>query len=125
MKLLTYILIIISTLCTLSAQLLLKKVVSGPAMRAALADGPVPFIFSAAMQPYTWLALCLQVGGYIVWFFVLTRERLAVSFALSGSVFYILTALAAWHFYAERLTMHQWLGIIFISIGVLFIAHQS
>lgn len=125
MNLLTYALIALSTLCTLSAQLILKKVIADPGTREAMATGPVDFILSAAVHPFTWLALCLQVGGYIVWFFVLSRERLAVSFALSGSLFYILTALAAWHFYSERLTPNQWSGIIFISIGVMLIARPG
>ncbi|WP_206859994.1 hypothetical protein [Lysobacter changpingensis] len=125
MNVLTYLLIAVSTLCTLSAQLMLKKVIVDPATREAMAAGPTSFILSAAMHPFTWLALCLQVGGYVVWFFVLSRERLAVSFALSGSLFYILTALAAWHFYSERLTPYQWSGIIFISIGVMLIARQG
>jgi drug/metabolite transporter (DMT)-like permease len=121
---LTYLMIATTTLCTLAAQLILKRAVNSPAMRAELADGPLQFILGAAVHPLVWLALVLQVLGYVVWFFVLTREKLAVSFALSGAMIYILTALLAWGFYGERLSAQQWLGIALISAGVLFVAVQ-
>lgn len=121
---LTYLLIATTTLCTLVAQMILKKAVNLPAMKAALGDGPVQFVLAAALNPLVWTALCLQVLGYVVWFFVLTREKLAVSFALSGALIYTITAFAAWYFYDERLTGLQWAGILMISVGVLFVAYQ-
>lgn len=124
-KSLTYLLIATTTVCTLIAQMILKKAVNSQEMKGALMQGPVNFILSATVHPLVWLALCLQVFGYVVWFFVLTRERLAVSFAISGAMIYLLTAVAAWYFYAERLTPMQWLGIGLISMGVLFVAYQK
>lgn len=121
---LTYLMIATTTICTLAAQLILKRAVNSPGMRAELADGPMQFILGAAVHPLVWLALVLQVFGYVVWFFVLTREKLAVSFALSGAMIYILTALLAWMFYGERLSAQQWVGILLISAGVLFVAVQ-
>lgn len=122
--LLTYLMIATTTVCTLAAQLILKRAVNSPGLRAELADGPLQFILGAAVHPLVWLALVLQVFGYVVWFFVLTREKLAVSFALSGAMIYILTALLAWMFYGERLSAQQWVGIVLISAGVLFVAVQ-
>lgn len=122
---LTYLLIAITTLCTLAAQLILKKAVTGAALKAALADGPTSFILGAALHPLVWIALALQVFGYIVWFFVLTREKLAVSFALSGALIYTITAFAAWYFFGERLGVPQWVGIFMISIGVLLVAYHN
>jgi drug/metabolite transporter (DMT)-like permease len=121
---LTYLLIATTTICTLVAQMILKKAVNMPAMKLALGEGPVSFILAAALHPLVWLALSLQVLGYVVWFFVLTREKLAVSFALSGAMIYTITALAAWYFYGERLTALQWTGILMISLGVMFVAYQ-
>lgn len=121
---LTYLMIATTTICTLAAQLILKRAVNSPGMRAELAEGPLQFILGAAVHPLVWLALVLQVFGYVVWFFVLTREKLAVSFALSGAMIYILTALLAWMFYGERLNAQQWVGIVLISAGVLFVAVQ-
>lgn len=121
MNVLTFLLITTTTLCTIAAQLLLKKAVNGPVMSTALSHGPLAFVFSAAINPLVLVALSLQVFGYIVWFFVLTRERLAIAFAISGSTFYIIMALAAMYFYGERMAMWQWIGIMLISIGVLLV----
>ncbi|WP_119717236.1 EamA family transporter [Cognatilysobacter tabacisoli] len=122
---LTYLLIATTTLCTLAAQLILKKAVTGADLKVALADGPLSFILGAAMHPLVWLALALQVFGYVVWFFVLTREKLAVSFALSGALIYTITAFAAWYLYGERLGPMQWAGILMISAGVLLVAYHN
>jgi drug/metabolite transporter (DMT)-like permease len=121
---LTYLLIATTTICTLAAQLILKKALNSDPMRDALIDGPLSFIFSAALHPLVWLALSLQVTGYVAWFFVLTRERLAVSFAISGAMLYVLMAVAAWFFYAERLTLLQWSGIALISVGVVLVVNH-
>jgi len=125
MKIITYLLIVISTLCTLGAQLLLKKVINEPAAKNALVVSPSAFLESTLTHPLTWLALFFQGSGYLFWLFVLSREKLAVSFALSGSAFYLLTAVSAWYLYSERLTLHQWIGITLISAGVLLLAYQG
>lgn len=122
---LTYLMIATTTLCTLAAQLILKKAVNLPSLRADMAEGPFHFILGAAMHPLVWAALVLQVFGYVVWFFVLTREKLAVSFALSGAMIYMLTAIFAWVIFGERLSGQQWVGIALISAGVIFVAYQA
>lgn len=122
---LTYLLIATTTLCTLASQLILKKAVNSAHLKVALSEGPATFILGAAMHPLVWLALTLQVFGYVVWFFVLTREKLAVSFALSGAMIYTITAFAAWYFYGERLGSPQWAGILMISMGVLLVAYNN
>lgn len=124
MKPLTYLLILASTLCTLSAQLMLKRVVNTPAAKIAMANEPLHFIVQAMCTPMTWLALSIQVAGYLIWLFVLGREKMAIAIAVSGSFFYILASGASWLFFSERLTMVQWCGIMLISAGVLMIAHR-
>lgn len=124
MKSLTYLLILTSTLCTLSAQLILKRVVSAPSAKSAMTSEPLQFIVQAMFTPMTWLALSIQVAGYLIWLFVLGREKMAVAIALSGSFFYILASAASWLLFSERLTPMQWIGIMLISAGVLLIAHR-
>ncbi|RYG98736.1 MAG: hypothetical protein EON58_06240 [Alphaproteobacteria bacterium] len=120
----TYLLIFASMVCNLSAQLILKKALTAPAMRESMVEGPLTFIIAAAFHPHVWIALAIQATGYGVWFFVLTREKLAVSFAIAGSMIYIMTAFAGWYFYSERLMPWQWLGIILISVGVVLVMYQ-
>ncbi len=112
-------------MCTLVAQLLLKRVVGTPEARLAMQGGLLDFVMHAAINPWAWLALLIQVSGYVIWLVVLSKEKMAVAFAISGSFFYLVVSLAAWVFYAERLSISQWLGICFISAGVLLIALKS
>lgn len=121
----TFAMIFTTTTCTLVGQLILKGAVNAPSMKQALSQGPVAFLLNAAISPGVWLALFFQVVGYAVWFFVLTREKLAVSFAISGAMIYMLTGIAAWYFYGERLSMQQWLGIILLSAGVMLVAYRA
>lgn len=120
----TYAMIFTTTICTLVGQLILKGAVNAPAMRQAMMNGPLSFLFGAALSPGVWLALAFQVVGYAVWFFVLTREKLAVSFAISGAMIYMLTGVAAWYFYGERLSVQQWVGMILLSAGVMLVAYK-
>lgn len=103
------------------AQLLLKRVVNSDGARSAMSEGPVQFIMHAATVPTTSIALFIQVAGYITWLFVLSREKMAVAFAISGSFFYIVTALASWFFYSESISLSQWAGLILISVGVFLV----
>src|SRR5690606_26996856 len=109
----TYLLILLTTVCTIVGQLILKR--AGTGLRPLLASGPVEFLFGAATSPLVIAALGLQVVGYVAWLFVLSREKLSVAFALSGSTLYLLTAIASWYFFGERLTGWQWLGFVLIS----------
>lgn len=125
MKSLLYLLVAASTLCTLVAQLLLKRVVGTPQARDAMQGGLFDFVLHAAASPWAWLALAIQVTGYVIWLVVLSKEKMAVAFAISGSFFYLVVGVAGWVFYSERLATSQWLGICFISVGVLLIAYRN
>lgn len=119
----TYLLILVTVLCTISGQLILKRAVD--ALKPVLASGPIDFLLGAAMSPLVIAALCLQVVGYVSWLFVLTREKLSIAFALSGSTLYVLTALASWFFFNERLSAWQWLGFFLISAGVALVTSPA
>jgi len=114
-----YLLVLVTTLCTIGGQLILKRAMV--ALRPLQAQGHLDFLFGAALSPLVWMALALQVLGYVAWMFVISREKLSVAFALSGSTFYLLMAAASWLFYGERLVPLQWLGLALISLGVVLV----
>lgn len=120
-----YLLILTTTLCTIAGQLILKRAVTE--LKPLLQAGPVDFLIGAALSPLVIAALSLQVLGYVAWLFVLSKEKLSVAFALSGSSFYLLMAVASWYFFGERLGTAQWLGLVLISVGVVLItaAHPA
>ncbi len=117
---LTTALVFIVTLITIGSQLILKKGL-GHVTSILHEEGALAFIWAAATSPLVICALALQGLGYIVWWFVISQERLSIAFAISGSFFYIVMASASWYFYQEKLNLQQWLGLIFITIGVLLI----
>lgn len=114
-----YLLILVTTLCTIIGQLILKRAVTQ--LKPLLDAGPIDFLIGAATSPLVIGALSLQVLGYVVWLFVLSKEKLSIAFALSGSSFYLLMALASWYFFGERLSPAQWLGLLLISFGVVLL----
>lgn len=114
----TNVLIFIFTLNTIASQLLLKRAVSVLGSPAAVSDVP-RFLVSAALSPWVHCSIILQVVGYALWIVVISREKLGVAFALSGSTFYVLLSLSAWALFNERLSGTQWLGIGFITLGVI------
>ncbi len=114
-----YALVLVTTLCTIAGQLILKRAVTQ--LRPLLDAGSVDFLLGAAASPLVIGALALQMLGYAAWLFVLSKEKLSVAFALSGSTFYLLMAAASWYFFNERLSTSQWLGLLLISIGVLLV----
>lgn len=114
-----YLLVLTTTVCTIAGQLILKRAVTG--LKPLLQAGPIEFLFGAATSPLVIAALGLQVLGYVAWLFVLSKEKLSVAFALSGSSFYLLMAMASWYFFGERLSAGQWLGLALISVGVVLV----
>lgn len=118
-----YLLVLITTLCTIGGQLILKRAITG--LKPLLAQGPLEFLLGAAVTPLVYAALALQVAGYVAWMFVITKEKLSVAFALSGSSFYLLMAAVSWFFYGERLGPLQWLGLALISVGVVLVTSMS
>ena len=118
-----YALVMVTTLCTIAGQLVLKRAMVG--LRPSLAQGPVDFLLGAALSPLVYCALALQVVGYVAWMFVISREKLAVAFAISGSSFYLLMAVASWYFFHERLGITQWTGLALISAGVIMVTANN
>ena len=118
-SLVTYLLVLVTTVCTICGQLVLKKAAMD--LKALLNKGVLGFMLGAATTPAVYVALSLQVIGYAAWFVVLTRENLSVAFALSGSTFYLLMALSSWWVFNEKLGLQQWLGLALISIGVALV----
>jgi len=120
----TRVLILVVTLNTVISMLLLKRAVTEIGAPAGLSD-LWRFFLAAAMSPLVYASLVLQVIGYACWMLVISQEKLGVAVAISGSLFYLLTALASWYVYGEKLAPLQWTGIVFITIGVLCVSVKA
>lgn len=113
-------LIVLVTSFTITSQMVLKHAMNGiaPILKQ---EGILQFLLAAITTPTVYGALILQVGGYVLWFFVLAQERLSVAFAINGSFFYLMVAAASWMVFDERLNAWQWFGLVLISLGVVIL----
>ena len=116
----TFLLVLIVTLVPIGSQLILKRGI-GSVVAVLHAEGPISFIWAAATSPVVIAALALQGIGYVVWWFVISQEKLSVAFAISGSFFYLVMAAASWYLYQEKPNLHQWIGFFLITVGVLMV----
>lgn len=79
------------------------------------------FVGQAALSPWVYASISLQVLGYVLWLVIVSREKLGVATASVGAGFYVLMALSAWLIYGETLSALQWIGIVLVTCGVVFI----
>ncbi len=110
--------IVFVTCSTLGSQLLVKRAVTEIASRDVVPTG-IQWLLAACLSPGVIAAVAIQGVGFLVWVVVVSRIKLGLAFAISGSFFYILIAAASWILYGERLGPLQWLGLVLVSSGVL------
>jgi drug/metabolite transporter (DMT)-like permease len=114
----TKLLILALTVNSVIGQLVLKRALAALGGAAALGDMP-RFLRSAAVSPWIYTSVAIQGFGYFLWMVLITRVKLGVAAASVGATFYVLMAAAAWLLYGETLSAVQWLGIAFVTIGVV------
>ena len=103
------------------SQLLLRRALNEIGSPVSLSGLP-RFVGNAALSPWIYASVALQVLGYVLWMLVVSREKLGVATASIGAGFYILMALSAWMIYGESLSPLQWLGIVLVTLGVICIS---
>jgi drug/metabolite transporter (DMT)-like permease len=117
-------LLVLVSINTIASQLLLKKGVTQLGGIRTLGDLP-KFMLPAMTSPWIILSVCLQIVGYLMWFLVVTREKLGIAVAFSGASFYILMAFSAWYFFDETLTILQCVGLGLIILGVVCVTFPT
>lgn len=113
--------ILLVTFTTLGGQLLIKDAVVGIASRMPAPQG-MDWVLAVLQSPKIWLSIGVQALGFLAWVAVLSRMKLGPAFAIWGAFFYLALALVGWWLYGEKLGAMQWMGIIFVSVGVLMIS---
>ncbi|MGB6603107.1 MAG: hypothetical protein WA747_14430 [Steroidobacteraceae bacterium] len=110
------------TINAVVSQLLLRRATNelGPAP-AGLTALP-RFIAQAALSPWIYASVTLQIVSYVLWLLIVSREKLGVATATIGAGFYGLMALSAWLVYGEALSWVQWSGIALVTLGVVCIS---
>jgi drug/metabolite transporter (DMT)-like permease len=115
------ILFVAVTVNAVVSQLLLRRALNELGSPASLSGLP-RFIGNAALSPWIYASVALQILGYVLWMLVVSREKLGVATATIGAGFYVLMALSAWLIYGETLSPLQWTGIVLVTVGVVCIS---
>lgn len=90
--------------------------------RPVIFTGLPHFIGNAALSPWIYVSITLQILSYVMWMLIISREKLGVATATVGAGFYTLMALSAWLVYGETLSPLQWAGIALVTVGVVCIS---
>jgi drug/metabolite transporter (DMT)-like permease len=114
-------LLVAFTVNTVISQLVLRRALNELGSPASLSGLP-RFIGNAAVSPWIYASVALQILSYVVWMIIVSREKLGVATASVGAGFYILMALSAWLIYGETLSPLQWTGIVLVTLGVVCIS---
>jgi len=77
-------------------------------------------IFSIIFQKYVFLGIILYILASMLWLVVLSQEELSFVYPLIG-IGYVLTAILAWLFFGESLTLFRFFGILLIFGGVFLV----
>jgi len=115
------ILFVTFTLNAVISQLVLRRALNELGSPMHLSEMP-RFIANAALSPWIYASVSLQVFGYVIWMLIVSREKLGVATASIGGGFYTLMALSAWLIYGETLSALQWAGIVMVTMGVVCIS---
>lgn len=114
-------LLVAVTVNAVISQLLLRRALNALGSPASVSALP-RFIANAALSPWIYASVALQILGYVLWMLVVSREKLGVATASIGAGFYVLMALSAWLIYGETLSPLQWSGIVLVTLGVVCIS---
>jgi drug/metabolite transporter (DMT)-like permease len=112
------------TVNSVISQLVLRRGVQDLSSPVALIGLP-RFIASAALSPWIYASIALQIVSYVMWMLIVSREKLGVATATVGAGFYTMMALSAWMIYGETLSPLQWGGIALATAGVACISLGS
>jgi drug/metabolite transporter (DMT)-like permease len=114
-------LLVAFTVNTVISQLVLRRALNALGTPANVSGLP-RFIGNAALSPWIYTSVSLQILSYVLWMLIVSREKLGVATASVGAGFYILMALSAWLVYGETLSPVQWTGIVLVTLGVVCIS---
>ncbi len=123
MALINWTLILGAVLLGTTAQLLLKAGTNAVGHFAFSSENLLPVTWQLASQPYILAGICAYGLSMVLWIMALSRVEVSLAYPMV-SIGYALTALAAWHFLGEQISLMRLLGIGVIMLGVFIVARS-
>lgn len=124
MSLISWGLVLGAVLLGTLAQLLLKAGTNAIGQFAFTGDNLLPVGWQLATQPHILGGMLSYALSLVLWIMALSRVEVSVAYPMV-SLGYVLTALAAWHFFGESLSGLRLLGIGVIILGVILVAKSA
>lgn len=116
-------LILLSILCGVAGQTVIKIGVSQPGASEAAA-GFLPLVTMILRSPMVLLGLMLYGIGALAWIAVLSRLDLSVAYPFLALNFVLVTFLSQF-FLGENVPGMRWIGVLVICGGILLVARSS
>ncbi|MBU0455160.1 MAG: SMR family transporter [Pseudomonadota bacterium] len=102
------------------AQILLKAAMTRIGVFSFSFQNLVPIGMKVIASPFIWIGMVIYASSVFVWLLVLSRVDVGVAYPLT-SIGFILTALAAYFFLGESLSLVRVAGIVVIIAGIYLI----
>jgi len=110
--------LILSIICVLASELLLKRGASDIADPASALSWTG---INGLASPLVWWAIVLVVMSFLSWLYVLKYIPLTVAFPLSRVVD-VLVPVCCWLFLGEMISTRRWCGIALVIVGLAVLA---
>lgn len=123
MNVISGILILSAVMLNAAAQLLLKAGTNSIGEFAFNSGNILPIGIKLATEPHILGGLFCYVISVVVWIMVLSRVEVGMAYPMV-SFGYVITALAAWWWFGESLSMERIIGIGVIILGVFLITRS-
>ena len=111
----------VSILATVSAQLFLKKGVSGLGQLSFSFHGIFSFVLKILQSGWLMAGLFLLGISFFVWIFILSKFQLNMIYPIMVSLNYSFITVAAWFLFREYISPVQILGIVIIIFGTFLV----
>lgn len=118
------VLIFVDVLETCTHLFFKKSALPESALQIDNLTGALIFLKAVFASPFLWCGLVMVFLVFIIWSTILSKIDLSVAVAVC-SFSYILVPIASIIFLNEKIGILRWLGIIFILIGIIFVAASS
>ncbi|WP_158577916.1 MULTISPECIES: EamA family transporter [Eubacterium] len=76
--------------------------------------------FSLSLSYTTLIGLCLYIVSFLMWIIVVQKFNLSFIQPITSGLSYILIICASIFILKESISRFQWIGLIFILVGVVF-----
>lgn len=119
-----FFLIVLNDLGDTVAQLIMKKGLIQTGISSVNFCNIAEFTMRNASSVLLWLGVLIYVMNFFIWIVVLYKVDLSIAMPV-GSTAFIFVPIAAMIFLHEQVSFLRWIGILFIVLGIHFVAQSK